>query len=46
MFLPGFIDPLLDTLYAGIVSDCRVLVVAIDIEIGRVRSNVVAILIM
>lgn len=46
MFLPNFVDPFLDTLYAGIVSGCGVFVIAIDVEIGRVRSNVVANLIV
>jgi len=46
LLLPGMVDSLLNTLDAGIVSSCRVLVVAIDVEIGCVRSNIVAKLIM
>jgi len=45
-FLPGLVDSLLDMLHAGIISSCRVFVIAIDVEIGRVGSNVVANLIM
>lgn len=46
MLLPGFVDSFLDMLYAGVVSGCGVFIIAIDIEIGRVRSNVVAKLIL
>lgn len=46
LLLPGMVDSLLDTLYAGVVSSCGVVVIAIDVEIGSIRSNVVANLIM
>ena len=46
LLLPGFVDSLLGMFDAGVVSSCGVLVIAIDVEIGSVRSNVVANLIM
>ena len=46
LLLPGFVDSLLDMLNAGIISNCGVLVIAIDVEIGSIRSNIVASLIM
>ena len=42
LLLPSFIDSLLDMLDVGVIRSCRVLVIAIDVEIGSIRSNVVA----
>ena len=46
MLLPSFVDSLLDMLDAGVICSCGVLVIAIDVEIGSIGSNVVANLIM
>ena len=46
LLLPSFVDSLLDMLDAGVISSCWVLVIAIDVEIGSIGSNVVANLIM
>ena len=46
LLLPSFVDPLLDMLDAGVICSCGVLVIAIDVEIGSIGSNVVANLIM
>ena len=42
LLLLSFIDSLLDMLDAGVIRSCGVLVIAIDVEIGSIRSNVVA----
>ena len=46
LFLTVLVDTFLDTLYAGVVSSRGVSVITIDVEIGSIRSNVVADLIM
>ena len=46
LLLPSLVDSLLNTLYAGVVSSCGVLVIAVDVEIRSIRSNVVANLIL
>ena len=46
LLLPSFVDSLLDMFDAGVISDCGVLIIAIDVEIGSIGSNVVANLIM
>ena len=46
LFLPSVVDSLLYTLYAGIISNCGVPIIAIDVEIRSIRSNVVANLIL
>jgi hypothetical protein len=33
LLLPSFVDSLLDMLDAGVISNCRVLVIVIDVEI-------------
>ena len=46
LLLSSSIDSLLDMLDAGVISNCGVLVITIDIEIRGIRSNVVANLIL
>ena len=46
LLLPSFVGLFLDTLYPSVVSDLRVLVIAIDAEIGSIRPNIAANLIM
>lgn len=46
LLLPSLVDSFFDTLYAGVVSSCRVFVIAVDVEKGCIGSNIIAKLIM
>jgi hypothetical protein len=46
LLLPSLVDSLFDTLDTGVISSCGVLIIAIDVQIGSIRTNVVANLIM